>query len=316
MKAPQGVFIGDSLFIGSGYTSSLDGSTNIYTCTDSSDSWTTLPPLSRELKLPALTSLGNKLVILGGKEPKPNFWGSTCTNRVEVWDTEKRTWEESSMPPMIAPRVSPVVVRHDSHIIVAGGNPGVLDFRAELLDTSASPMRWLQCPNLPLQCNSKTSAVVGNRWYLLDLSKGDILYTELDCYVDQTLCDQKVTSGRRANDLKWEKVPKKPSEDAIPFQLTAFGTHLIAFTNVRGKLFLHLLQDDSEWLVVGGHGLPLTISSAALILSREEDDALLVLGGENSAEYSNKSYKVSFTTSTKLKEIKKKWRVTLNYAPT
>ena len=290
----------------------------IYAYSESSDSWVTLPPLSRALKSSSLTTIGKKLVLLGGKEsqPKPGRvfkWEFSSTNRVASWDVETQSWE-SSLPSMIVPRVSPVVVRHDGYIIAAGGSKGSLDYRAELLDISSSPMHWVCSPNLPLPCYRNTSAVVGGMWYLLDSLKGDVLFIRLDTYVQQTL----LLKGSMPSNIMstsasgWRKLAHKPSSAAVPFKIANLGSHLVAFSDVNGKLSLHMLQEDGTWSTIGGQQLPPSLASA-LVLSRgaAEDDVLLVLGGENSVGFSDKTYKLSLKTQTELKENKRKQRVTL-----
>ena len=302
MKSPQGTFVGNTLFISTGYTASSSISAFDY----SSNSWMSLPPLSKDLKSPAMTCMGNKLILLGGKEDQRKrspIWGLTNTNRVQVWDLEKKSWE-SSLPCMLAPRVSPVVVRHSSYIIVAGGSPGNLDYRAELLDTSASPMHWMYSPNLPLPCRQNTSAVVGNTWYMLDTSNGIIYYIDLEVYIKQTLLLKgdipSVTTS--TGKLGWHQLAHK-SSSTVPFKIASLGSQLAAFTEVNGKISMYLLQDDDSWSHVRGQAIPLTLSSALLL---EKDNCLWLLGGEHSAGYSDKTYTISLVTQDSLKEVKKR----------
>lgn len=308
IKNPQGVVISNTLYVGGGFTTSASKDAEVFVYQDSTDSWTSLPHFEKRLKTSALTCIGNKLVLLGGKEDMPSSdkgWGFATSNRVMVWDTEKNIWE-TPLPSMISPRVSPVVVSHNNYLIVAGGSPGNLDYRAELIDTSASTPRWVYSSNLPLVCNQKTSTVVSNTWYLLDTDKGDIYHMDMDTYISQSLNTPPGVESDHA--LKWSKLSHKPSEDVIPFRISTFGLQLVVFVREHGKTVMYLLEEDETWSVVIGQYLPITIDSA-LVMSRDSADALLVLGGESSAGYSSKAYEVTIKTMEEIQETKKGQRL-------
>ena len=301
MKNPQSVFVEDTLFVGGGYTESLTDS-DIFSNRGSIESWITLPPLSYAPQLPAFVTFGKKLILLGGKgsgEKDDQHWGYKPTNKVSVWNLENRSWE-FTLPPMTTPRVSPVAFTYGCYIIAAGGSRGTLDYQAELLDTTdSSCMHWVCGPSLPVAaCHQNLSAVANGKWYLLDRILGDIFYVDVDAYIKQTLLMQSSSSEPLGKELKWEKVPHKPTSlgsTVVPFRITSFKSQLAALAETHGKPVMYLLQEDYTWLMVVGQLLPVTASSANL-LSKDSEGSMLMLGGETSTGFSSKIYEVSITT--------------------
>lgn len=305
MKNPQGVFINDTLYLGGGFTGTTKTDTVIYSYNFTSDfrAWVLLPPPPEMLKWSALATFRNKLVLLGGKEIS-RTWQKIYTNKVAVWDVKTQVWD-GSIPPMNVPRMSPVVINHSGCLIVAGGKKGSLDYQAEVLDTTATTLHWVCSPTLPLPCHKHTSTVAGSVWYLVDQLKGDVLYMDISAYVKQTISNTTRVHQSRDSSTScgWKKLVNSPP--AIPFKISSVNSQLVAFSDNQGRLSLHMLQEDGIWSRVTGHQLPLILSTALVLNSEVECSVLLVLGGENSQGYSDKTHKLTLVSQAELREMKK-----------
>jgi len=168
MKCPQGVLVGDSFYVGGGYTNSLKTDSTIYSYQLSSCSWVSLPTPPDSPKCSTLAKFENKLVLVGGRVLKPRHDGNSGTQlvyskEVIMWDTEKKKWEVTAS--MKVARAFPVVVSHGGHILVGGGkHQQPIDLGTEILDPTTG--KWTLGPDLPAVCNPKHSAVVEGKWYI------------------------------------------------------------------------------------------------------------------------------------------------------
>ena len=292
MKYPQGVLVRDSLFIGGGYTKSVENDTKIYMYKISLGSWVSLPPPPHTVKLSGFTTLGNKLVMLGGKETRRRSDDPgneyVYSNQVSLWNLEEECWESNTLPGMTAGRALPVVFTHANYLIAGGGHRGVLENQVEILDIST--MQWIQGPDLPIQCYQRNSTVVRGIWYLLDKCLGVIYYTDLETYIEYALGKHSGTTEDLTL-VKWLKLPKLTASPhtAKPFRLTSLGSQLVTFIEIYNRPVMYFLQNDNTWSMVLGQILPLT-TPTALVLST--NDHVLVMGGKRSL-FSAKTFLVS-----------------------
>jgi len=293
MKLPQGVVIGDSLFIGGGYTKFLGDNFKLYMYKNSLGSWVSLPPPPYvTTKLSGLASFENKLVVMGGKEMRltPGDSGREYvhSNQVSTWNLEEECWE-STLPAMSVGRVLPVVFAHGSYLIAGGGHRGVLEPQVEILDSNT--MQWKQGPDLPIQCHQKNSVVVQGTWYLLEECIGVIYYTEIETYIKYAFAKLSENTGT-VFPAKWLKLPKLTfsQDNKKPFRLASLGSQLVACTEIHKRSVMYLLQHDNTWSMVIGQIFPL-ITPTALVLSIK--DTLLVMGGKKKSVFSDIAYQVT-----------------------
>ncbi len=110
----QSVVVGDTVYVGGGGAGIGIGNDRDE-CTViklEKDQWTKLPEYTA--KYFAMTSLANRLVLVGGRDPK----NSKRTNQIGIFESGEWT---HSYPPMNIARYSSTAVSFNNHIIVAGG---------------------------------------------------------------------------------------------------------------------------------------------------------------------------------------------------
>lgn len=306
MKNSKGVFLNNSLYLGGGYTGNCKLDAVVYAYDSTSEQWSSLPPCP--LKWSSLSLHNGRLLLVGGRavggsKPRP----SEYTNKIAVWDEENRTWC-SSVPSMIIPRLSPVVISHEGYLIVAGGKKGSLDYNAEVLDKESK--RWHHGPPLPLPCLKHTNTVIGGQWYLLNQSSGEVIQTNIDTYIAQALQISKDERNHTERNLPhhntWTKLTHPPT---TPFKISCTNSHLLGFCETERGIDLYIHKHNS-WEQITGK-FPSTLSTG-FILSNTHDQDLIMLGGDTNEGYSTTVYKLSIMTCKELTDIKKKRRVRIS----
>jgi hypothetical protein len=298
MKNATGVFMDDTLYIGGGYTG--DSRTDPIVCAYNfayGKIWKQLPPCP--LKWSTVTTLGGRLALVGGRVTR-GAKPATYTNKVAVWNQDTQEWE-FPLPCMVAPRMSPIVIRVGDQLIAAGGKKGSLDYQAEVLDTKTG--KWVIGPSLPLRCLSNTSAVVGEEWFLADTSSGVIQHANIREYVAAaTRQADSSTTPPSASQQLWKRLEENPPD--VPFRIASVNSQLVAFSDPHMvNATAHMYQDD-HWVKVAGK-LPCTAGSGLFLDSASESNVAYVLGGEVNQQYSSQGYKLHFMTRSILKAVKK-----------
>ncbi len=151
----QSIVIGDTVYVGGG-----GADNDHYGCTMMKlehDQWTKLPEYTARYF--AMTSLANRLVLVGGRDPRNN----KRTNRIGIFESEEWT---HPYPPMNIARQSSTAVSFNNHIIVAGGydDKGPTS-SVEVLDVASR--RWYIAQSLPHPRASLKSTLIGNTLYLM-----------------------------------------------------------------------------------------------------------------------------------------------------
>lgn len=299
MKNATGVFLDGMLYLGGGYTGSskTDPIVHVYNLT--SCKWSQLPPCP--LKWSTVRVFGEKLVLVGGRVTRGATKLAIYTNKVAVWNASAEQWD-FSFPCMLAPRMSPIVVHVDNHLIAAGGNKGSLDYQAEVLHEKVG--KWVCGPSLPLRCLSNTSAIVGEEWYLADMSNGIIRYANIREYI-RAASRQFISEDAQAlpsSGSLWQRITSNPPD--IPFRIASVNSQLMALSDPQQVgVTAHVYQQD-VWAKITGK-LPYTFGSGLLLDSDSEENVFYVLGGEMGQQYSNQAHKLDFMTCKGLKVIKK-----------
>lgn len=334
MKNAQGVFLQDTLYLAGGFTGNSKTDSLVHAHDFSTGQWHQLPPAP--VKWSALSVLGERLVLIGGREVTcDSRHAHRTTNRVVVWDREAWKWDAAALPHLQAPRMSPVVISPPggSHLIVAGGGRGSLDYHAEVLLGGAK--RWACGPALPVLCHAHTSAVLRGEWYLLDKSDGSVQHASISAYLDLTreasgrdggtttgdawplsnasfdndgLNHTLRTSSNSCSKL-WTKMSSQPL--TVAFRLASTDSHLLAFSETSGGSTRAYVYECEVWRGVEGARLPCALGTGLLLAGREggagegEGDELYVVGGQMGLNYSSMSHKLTLMTQRDLWLIKK-----------
>ncbi|XP_064407475.1 mitogen-activated protein kinase kinase kinase kinase 4-like isoform X3 [Halichondria panicea] len=151
----QSVVIGDTVYVGGGYAD--NGRDRCTVMKLEQDQWTKLPEYTA--KYFAMTSLANRLVLVGGKDPRNN----KPTNQLAVFESGEWT---HPYPPMNIARDSSTAFSFNNHIIVAGGrdDKGRIS-SVEVLDVALR--RWYIAQSLPNPRSELKSTLIGNTLYLM-----------------------------------------------------------------------------------------------------------------------------------------------------
>ena len=117
MFAAYSVVQGNKVYIAGGYSPVDDALHQVYVYDINTDQWGQLPPPGHYFGVPHI--IGGKLTIIGGRL----LATEERTNKVSTFDEASQAWT-SYYPDLLSVRVSPGVVTHLQHVIVAGGLKG------------------------------------------------------------------------------------------------------------------------------------------------------------------------------------------------
>jgi hypothetical protein len=318
-KNAVGLYHKEELLIGGGYTGSSRDDAIVHTYDPKFNIWNSLPPAP--LKWSALASLGDKIVLIGGKEvgkPKASY-----SNKLAVLDEQRKEWKFLD-PPMYTARMSPVVHAHDGYLIVAGGSKGSLDYNMEIFDLRAR--KWTVASPLPHKCLRNTSTTIDGVWYLLNEDSGLIhcadMATIIQYHVSGSSQRSTATSSQNTgmqrppvpkrgvppllkvtseellvipNHMIWRPLETQPP--ARPFRITTIEGHLLALSLAKGAVSAHAYMEGS-WQYIGK--LPFTVSTASVAI--DSLGQLFLFGGVGGCgHYSNKLSKAFLVERTSKK---------------
>ncbi len=241
MSSVQSVVIGDTMYVGGGYADN-----NRDRCTVmklEQNQWTKLPEYSAMFV--AVTSLGNRLVLVGGRDSikfKP-------TNQLAVFVLGEWT---HPYPPMNIARQYFTAVSFNNHIIVAGGcdNKGRTLSSVEVLDVALR--RWYIAQSLPNPQKSLKSTLIGNSLYLMGGLDHDGYTTKTVHHVDLNELIAKALSNLDTPTL-WQTLQEVPLARSAPLSI---GRSLLAVGGEddgnNPSSSIHLYQPDTRrWVKVG-----------------------------------------------------------------
>ncbi|XP_064407543.1 mitogen-activated protein kinase kinase kinase kinase 4-like [Halichondria panicea] len=235
----QSVVIGDTVYVGGG---SADNDRDRCTVMKlEQDQWTKLPGYTT--KWFAMTSLANRLVLVGGHDPRNN----KRTNQLAVFESGK--WTHPYLPMNIA-RSSSTVVSFNNHIIVAGGRNEEPTSSVEVLDVASR--RWYIAQSLPNPRSGLKSTLIGNTLYLMGGWDHTGCATKTVHHVDLNELIAKAHSNLDTPTL-WQTLQEVPLMWSAPLSI---GRSLLAVSgrddrrNPRSSI--HLYQPDTRrWVKVG-----------------------------------------------------------------
>ncbi len=237
----QSVVIGDTVYVGGGLAGNHRDSCTVMKLEQ--DQWTKLPEYTA--KYFAMTSLANRLVLVGGRDPRNN----ERTNQLAVFESGEWT---HPYPPMNIARSSSTAVSFNNHIIVAGGSDdkGHAVSSVEVLDVASR--RWYIAQSLPNPRPGLKSTLIGNTLYLMggfDHTRGA---TKTVHHVDLSELIAKALSNLDTPTL-WQTLQEVPLVWSAPLSI---GRSLLAVggrdDRANPSLSIHLYQPDTRrWVKVG-----------------------------------------------------------------
>ncbi len=260
----QSVVIGDTVHVGGG-----DAGYDRDMCTVmklEQDQWTELPEYTA--KYSTMTSLANRLVLVGGQDPRNN----KRTNQLAVFESGEWT---HPYPPMNIARDSLTAVSFNNHIIVAGGRDDeVRTSSVEVLDVASK--RWYIAQSLPNPRSVLKSTLIGNTLYLMG-GFDHIGATNTVHHVDLNELIAKALSNLDTPTL-WQTLQEVPFKWSAPLSigrsLLAVGRQVDRF-HLSSSILLYQ-PDTRRWVEVGD--LPTAqLSCTCSVLPSGE---VIVAGGE------------------------------------
>ncbi|XP_064407337.1 uncharacterized protein LOC135352100 isoform X2 [Halichondria panicea] len=277
----QSVVIGDTVYVGGGDADNdRDGCTVMKT---EQDQWTKLPEYTAMWF--AMTSLANRLVLVGGRDPSNN----KRTNQLAVFEAGEWT---HPYPPMNIARESSTAVSFNNHIIVAGGrNDKERTSSVEVLDVASR--RWYIAQSLPNPQSSLKSTIIGNTLYLMRGFDHTGRATTIVHHVDLNELIAKALSNLDAPTL-WQTLQEVPLVRSAPLSI---GRSLLAVGGADDRhnpsSSIHLYQPDTRrWVKVGDLPTARYNCTCSVLPSGE----VIVAGGETKIDFINYKIIQAFTS--------------------
>ena len=236
----QSVVIGDTVYVGGGYAHNDRDMCTVMKLEQ--DQWTKLPEYTARYF--AMTSLANRLVLVGGNDPRNN----KPTNQLAVFESGEWT---HPYPPMNIARTFSTAVSFNNHIIVAGGRDDKgRTSSVEVLDVASR--RWYIAQSLPNPQTELKSTLIRNTLYLMGGFDHTRSATKTVYHVDLNELIAKALSNLDTPTL-WQTLQEVPLVYSAPLSI---GRSLLAVggrddrRNPRSSI--HLYQPDTRrWVKVG-----------------------------------------------------------------
>ena len=236
----QSVVIGDTVYVGGGDAVNYRDACTVMKLEQ--DQWTKLPEYTA--KHFAMTSLANRLVLVGGFDPRNN----KLTNQLAVFESGEWT---HPYPPMNIARDSSTAVSFNNHIIVAGGRDDKgRTSSVEVLDVASR--RWYIAQSLPNPRSDLKSTLIGNTLYLMGGFDHTLSATKTVYHVDLTELVAKAHSNLDTPTL-WQTLQEVPLVWSASLSI---GRSLLAVGGLYDRhnpsSSIHLYQPDTRgWVKVG-----------------------------------------------------------------
>ena len=237
----QSVVIGDTVYVSGG---SAGNDCDMCTVMKlEQDQWTKLPEYT--VMYFAMTSLTNRLVLVGGRDPRNN----ERINQLAVFESGK--WTHPYPPMNIACEFS-TAVSFNNHIIVVGGEDDKRRTLSSVEVLDVASRRWYIAQSLPNPRSMLKSTLIGNTLYLM----GGLDYTEYETktvhHVDLNELIAKALSNMDTPTL-WQTLQEVPLVWSDPLSI---GRSLLAVGGADDTLnpssSIHLYQPDTRrWVKVG-----------------------------------------------------------------
>ena len=245
---------------------------SVYSYTLSQDMWTQLKQCEYECF--SMAVVNNQLTTIGGQLGG----GDTATNTLlclsrSLW---KMKWEEL-LPPMPTPRIWSAAVTTPTHLIVAGGDPGVGLFSdalsvVETLDTNT--LQWSSVSSSPEKLHYPNMTLCNGQLYLSEDSK------IFSCSVEELLKSRKPASTNSSGSV-WIKltdipVPYMASLTTLRGQVLAIGGRDQQYGGTPTGAIHQYNRSTNSWSVIGEMPTPRARPLVVVLPSHE----LIVVGGD------------------------------------
>ncbi len=235
----QSVVIGDTVYVGGG--TAYNDRDLCAVMKLEQDQWTKLPEYTARWF--AMTSLANRLVLVGGYDPRNN----KRTNQLAVFESGK--WPHP-YPPMNIARSSSTAVSFNNYIIVAGGEDDKgRTSTVEVLDVASRI--WYIAQSLPNPRSELISTLIENTLYLMG-GFDHTGTTKTVHHVDLNELIAKALSNLDTPTL-WQTLQEVPLVRSAPLSI---GRSLLAVggrddrANPSSSIYLYQ-PDTRRWVKVG-----------------------------------------------------------------
>ncbi|XP_064388795.1 kelch-like protein 2 [Halichondria panicea] len=235
----QSLVIRDTVYVAGGFTVGDHDRTVMKL---EQDQWTEVPEYIAQFF--AMTSLANRLVLVGGCNPR----NTKSTNQLAMFES----WEWTHpYPPMNIARSSSTAVSFNNHIIVAGGRDDEGPTSSvEVLDVASR--KWYIAQSLPNPRTGLKSTLIGNTLYLMGGYNTE-WPTKTVNHVDLNELIAKAVSNLDTPTTLWQTIEDTPLVFSAPLSI---GRSLLAVGGADDGLItsssIHLYQPDTRrWVKVG-----------------------------------------------------------------
>ncbi len=257
----QSVEINDTVYVGGGLTDRDKDAYIMMAYNTQSCQWHTLLPYSTRLF--AMTTINNKLVVVGGR----NRDGSTSCELGE-WQPDSNEWTRP-FPPMSASLKWPSATSYKHWLVVAGGYYGVrLQASVEVLDVSN--MQWSTRSSTPTPWAAMKSTTIGDTWYLLGGMISDLI-SDVYCVSLEALVSH---SSSDCTNI-WNKLPSLNCTDSCPLNIE--GSLLaVGGNDMKNKKPVSTIQcyvpETNTWVLTGQ--LPYAVYNCTCIITSDKVHAM------------------------------------------
>ncbi|XP_064407556.1 probable serine/threonine-protein kinase roco6 isoform X5 [Halichondria panicea] len=255
----QSVVIGDTMYVGGGTADNDRDRCTVMKLEQ--DQWTKLPEYTARFF--AMTSLANRLVLVGGQDPR----NKKRTNQLAVFVSGEWT---HPYPPINIARDSSTAVSFNNHIIVAGGRDDKgYTSSVEVLDVASR--RWYIAQSLPNPRSSLKSTLVVNTLYLMGGYDHRVYHVNLNELIAKALSNLDIPTI-------WQTLQEVPLVCSVPLSI---GRSLLAISGADDKFkpssSIHLYQPDTRrWVKMGDLPTARYYCTCSVLPSGE----VIVAGGE------------------------------------
>ncbi len=266
----QSVVIGDTVYVGGG-----DAHCDCDMCTVmkfEQDQWTKLPEYIT--KFFAMTSLTNRLVLVGGRDPRNN----KQTNQLALFESGK--WSHPCPTMNIARQSSTAVSFHNYIVVVAGGHDDKGPTSSvEVLDVVSR--RWYIAQSLPSPRSDLRSTLLGNTLYLMGGCDHSVTTTKTMHQVDINELIAKACNHLDASTL-WQTLQEVPLVSSAPLSIRRSLLAVGGADRFNESSSIHLYQPDTRrWVKVGDLPTARYNCTCSVLPSGE----VIVAGGETKNDY-------------------------------
>ena len=180
-----------------GNTAYFSEANSVYSYTLSQDKWTQLKHC--KYLYFSMAVVNNQLTTIGGQR------GGTATNTLLCLSrsSSEMKWEEL-LPPMPTPRICSAAVTTPTHLIVAGGQTGIVGDTLSVVETlNTNTLQWSSVSSLPEALRYPNMTLCNGQLYLLEDSK------IFSCSVEELLQSRKPSSTNSSGSV-WTKLADIP----------------------------------------------------------------------------------------------------------